>query len=140
VSIVSGAQGGNRGRPIGLPKTGGRAKGTPNRSTLALREMLASLGCDLVEELVKIARLPNTSVGSKITIFTALLPYVHPKRKPAVDSERLDDDAPAMTREEMIVCAKGILSHYLSEAQPQGEVSTKTSETQPDSNSARAEP
>ena len=29
---------GNGGRPIGLPKTGGRKKGTPNRATLTLKK------------------------------------------------------------------------------------------------------
>ena len=42
------------GRPIGLPKTGGRQKGTPNRDTLALTEKLAAISCDPLMELAKI--------------------------------------------------------------------------------------
>ena len=50
---------GKGGRPPGLPKTGGRAKGTPNRATAALKEKLAALGYDPVDELVKIAQIPR---------------------------------------------------------------------------------
>src|ERR1700740_3661658 len=47
------------GRPKGLPKTGGRKRGTPNRSTLSLREKLAALDYDSAVELVNIARDPK---------------------------------------------------------------------------------
>lgn len=69
---------GKCGRPPGLPKTGGRGKGTPNRSTVALREKLAALGCDPAEELVKIAQDPKTPVDSKVQIYSTLLPMCIP--------------------------------------------------------------
>lgn len=49
---MSAQQGGSGGRAIGLPKTGGRQKGTPNRATAVLKDKLAALGCDPAEELV----------------------------------------------------------------------------------------
>jgi hypothetical protein len=70
------------GRPVGLPKTGGRQKGTPNRATAVLRDKLAALGCDPAEELVKIAQNSKTTDESKIQIYSTLLPYVYPKHKP----------------------------------------------------------
>ena len=35
---------GNGGRPVGLPKTGGRQKGTPNRRTIGIQEKLDLIG------------------------------------------------------------------------------------------------
>ena len=43
-------------RPEGLPKTGGRVKGAPNRSTLEVQELLARLDCDPIEGMVLIAQ------------------------------------------------------------------------------------
>ena len=43
-------------RPKGLPKTGGRVKGAPNRSTLEVQELLARLDCDPIEGMVLIAQ------------------------------------------------------------------------------------
>jgi hypothetical protein len=77
---------GRGGRPSGLPKTGGRQKGTPNRATSELKQKLAALGCDPAEELVKIAQNHKTPDESKIQIYSTLLPYVYPKRKPMEDS------------------------------------------------------
>lgn len=70
------------GRPPGLPKTGGRTKGTPNKSTLALREKLASLNCDPAQELVRIATDPATERALKSNIFSLLLRYTHGVPKP----------------------------------------------------------
>lgn len=77
---------GNVGRPSGLAKTGGRKKGTPNKATQKMREVLAEIGCDPLVELARIAQEPKTPVEQKIRIYSELLPYVYPKRKPADDS------------------------------------------------------
>lgn len=79
---------GKGGRPPGLPKTGGRAKGTPNRATAALKEKLAALGYDPVDELVKIAQDPKTPVVIKTHIGEGFLPYEYPKRKPEDSSHK----------------------------------------------------
>lgn len=75
---MSGTGTGKGGRPPGLPKTGGRTKGTPNRSTLALREKLASLGCDPTDELLRLARDPKADTGLKKDIYSLLLRYTVP--------------------------------------------------------------
>lgn len=82
---------GKGGKPLGLPKTGGRTKGTPNRATAALKDKLAALGYDPLEELVTIAQDPKTPVVIKVHIGEGLMPYVYPKRKPEDSSshERL---------------------------------------------------
>lgn len=102
---MSAPQGGTGGRPRGLPKTGGRQKGTPNKSTSLLREKLDALACDPVEELVKIARQPQTPPGLKVTIYTTLMPYIFPKRAfiDNAEGERAEklteDDALAMAHD-----------------------------------------
>lgn len=52
-------------RPKGLPKTGGRQKGTPNRKTLDARESLAVFGTDPVELacLIAMDKLPCSRCG-----------------------------------------------------------------------------
>ncbi len=50
-------------RPKGLPKTGGRAKGTPNKRTQSVTEKLAALGCDPIEGLAHIAMNKKQKLG-----------------------------------------------------------------------------
>ena len=73
---------GNGGRPIGLPKTGGRKKGTPNRATLTLKEKLDALGCDPLIELARMGMNDKTPAELRIRCFSEIAPYVYPKRKP----------------------------------------------------------
>jgi len=121
VCIMTASGSGKGGRPVGLPKTGGRTKGTPNRATSALNEKLEVLGCDPVEGLVKIAQNPNTPVALKVNIFENLLPYVYPKRKSLADSaEGVGGVAvPSMTPEEAMECALYVIAHFGPGAQPQ---------------------
>jgi len=71
-------------RPKGLPKTGGRVRGTPNKQTDAIARKLAKLGCDPIEGLARIALDPETKPELRVRCFTELAQYVYPKRK-AVD-------------------------------------------------------
>jgi hypothetical protein len=73
---------GKGGRPLGLSKTGGRRKGTPNRSSLALAEKLAELGCDPVAILAEICMDKAAPVDARIRSASELLTYTYPKRKP----------------------------------------------------------
>ncbi len=111
---------GKSGRPVGLPKTGGRAKGTPNRATAALKQKLAALGCDPAEELVKIAQDPKTAVVFKAHIYAVLLPYVYPKRKVEDDyeEERLTVDPQAITPEEALILARDLIAIFSPGAAP----------------------
>ena len=75
---------GSGGRPTGLPKTGGREKGTPNRATLALKEQLDALGCDPLVELAKIAMNQKNAVEIRVRCLSEIAGYIYPRRK-AVD-------------------------------------------------------
>ena len=123
---MSAPQVGKRGRPPGLPKTGGREKGTPNRDTAAVREKLVALGCDPTEELVKLARDPKTETGTKVSIFSLLMRHTSPIPKPVEDSSQDpsigDESAPTM--EEVIKLAQYVLERFGPNAGPKRENST----------------
>jgi len=67
---------GNSGRPIGLPKTGGRKKGTPNRATLTLQERLEAVDCDPLLELARIAMNANNPIEIRVRCLSEIAPYV----------------------------------------------------------------
>ena len=71
-------------RSTGLPKTGGRTLGTPNKKTQVLIERLEALDCDPIEGLVRIAQDEKISTELRVRCYAELAQYVYPKRK-AVD-------------------------------------------------------
>jgi hypothetical protein len=77
-------------RPKGLPKTGGRRRGTPNKTSQALIDKLEALGCDPIEGLAKIALDPTITAELKVRCFLELAQYIYPKRK-AVDVSTGED-------------------------------------------------
>lgn len=72
------------GRPKGLPKTGGRKPGTPNKRTEDLAERLAAaMGADWcpIVAMARIAADPKTSLEMRVRCLSEVAPYVQPKRK-----------------------------------------------------------
>lgn len=67
-------------RPSGLAKTGGRKKGTLNKSSLGFKEVLETNGLDLLEEIIEITA--SLKPREKVDVYASLLPYTYPKRKP----------------------------------------------------------
>lgn len=90
-----------RGPKPGSPKTGGRKKGTPNKSTTYLRQALADVGCSIEEALAKAIHSENTQM---IQALSLLLPYLTPKFK--------DADAP-MPEDDIAETLKAIDEHTL---------------------------
>ena len=125
---MSAQQGGKGGRPVGLPKTGGRQKGTPNRATLLLREKLAALGCDPAEELVKIARDLKSTGVLRSNIYSTFLPYMYPKRSFVDDS--VETRETGRTIEWALDTAREILRIYGPGAADQKEESTPAIEAE----------
>jgi hypothetical protein len=103
---------GARGRPVGSAKTGGRQPGTPNRSTQELRKKLATLGCDPLVGIAKIAENPNNSDELRLHAYNSLLPYLYPKRKPVGDSsdERMSVNTQPVTPEEALEFAQEVIA------------------------------
>ena len=77
------------GRPKGLPKSGGRGKGTPNRITGELREMVLTALSELggVEYLIRMGH-------DRPEVFARLLARCMPQ---AVDLRSEYDDLPVVT-------------------------------------------
>jgi len=73
---------GKGGRPLGLPKTGGRRKGTLNRNTLSIKEKLDGIGCDPVMELAEIAMDSKNPIEIRVGCLSEIASYVYPKRRP----------------------------------------------------------
>lgn len=64
-------------RPVGLPKTGGRKKGSRNLKTLVLRESLNRVGFDIIQELHNL--YPTLDAETKAKVLMAFLPFLFPK-------------------------------------------------------------
>jgi len=74
----------------GHAKLGGRQKGTPNKTSATVREMLAASGVDPIQEILT---LIPTLLGShdRVQVWLKLLPYCYPTLR-SVDLS-LDPDA-----------------------------------------------
>ena len=82
----------NMSRPLGLPKTGGRVRGTPNRKSADLLRRLKRMGCDPIEGLARIALDPEIRPELRVRCFAELAQYVYPKRKAVeADSHPVND-------------------------------------------------
>lgn len=68
-------------RAKGTPKTGGRAKGTPNKTTTDMKEWVANILDGGRHEFVR--RLANLDDRDYIRTYTGLLGYVMPKMSPS---------------------------------------------------------
>jgi len=62
-------------------KTGGRVKGTPNKATKEIAELLAALDCEPVAGMVAIAMDEGNSVELRGRMFAELANYVHAKKR-----------------------------------------------------------
>jgi hypothetical protein len=61
------------GKPKGLPKSGGRQKGTPNKSKgTRLRELFSDRGFDFVDEFIKAYR---TGDQARLYVLGKMAPY-----------------------------------------------------------------
>lgn len=62
-------------------KTGGRIKGTPNRKTADIQELLDGLGCSPIEGMARIANDENVDISIRFSAYRELAQYVAPKRR-----------------------------------------------------------
>lgn len=70
-----------RGKPVGLPRSGGRKPGTPNKITSDIAFALAQLNCDPIVGMAQIAMDPKTDINLKARMFAELAQYQYPKRR-----------------------------------------------------------
>lgn len=69
-------------------KAGGRTKGTPNKKTANLKELIEEnySGFDPIIELIAISKQEKLPVDLKVSIYKSIAEYIYPKRK-AIEAE-----------------------------------------------------
>lgn len=99
---------------------------------MALKEKLAALGYDPVEDLVKIAHGAKTLEGPKIVIGSMMMPYLYPRRKSIDDSNvgRVSIDE-TMSVEEAVGHARDLIAWFDAHAAAQKDRSAPMLEGEP---------
>jgi hypothetical protein len=67
------------GRPKGIPKTGGRKKGTPNKASAAKAAEVAASGLTPLEYMLEVVRDLDAERSVRLDAAAKAAPYVHPK-------------------------------------------------------------
>lgn len=73
------------GRPKGLPKSGGRQKGTPNKVTADIKEIAQSFGEEAITHLVEIARNGAAPPAARVAAVKEILDRGYGKAKQDVE-------------------------------------------------------
>lgn len=72
-------------RPKGLPKTGGRQKGTPNKVTADIKEIAQSFGQEAITHLVEIARNGDAPPAARVAAVKEILDRGYGKARQDVE-------------------------------------------------------
>ena len=62
-------------------KTGGRERGTPNRSTVAVADKLEAVGCDPIAGMAMLAMNDGNDPALRGRMYAELAGFIYPKRK-----------------------------------------------------------
>jgi hypothetical protein len=100
------------GRPKGLPKTGGRKKGTRNRGNVRLREVFAAEGFDFVSEVMETLE-DMRSPEARMKALLKLAPYFMQRLRQEEEAAggalgELIPDEKEVSNEELLKVVKGI--------------------------------
>ncbi len=68
-----------RGRKPGTPKTGGRKKGSVNKTTAAREAQIKASGLDPLNYMLKVLRDKKETDERRLDAAKAAAPYVHPR-------------------------------------------------------------
>jgi hypothetical protein len=77
-------------RPTGLPKSGGRRKGTPNRASAAREAAIQASGLSPLDFMLGVMRDEANDIALRLDAARVAAPYVHP-RLASVDFGNRDD-------------------------------------------------
>jgi hypothetical protein len=66
-------------RPKGLPKTGGRRKGVPNKATAEKAAEIAASGLTPLDYMLSVVRDEQANRDTRLDAAAKAAPYVHPK-------------------------------------------------------------
>jgi hypothetical protein len=67
------------GRPKGIPKTGGRKAGTPNKIRSRAAELMNEYGFDPLRGMMAIASDPKNDLAIRARMYAELAQYAYPK-------------------------------------------------------------
>jgi len=78
------------GRPKGLPKTGGRRKGTPNKATADIKAIAQQYGEESILGLIEIARDTDAPHAARVAAYKDILDRGYGKPTQSVDLSSTD--------------------------------------------------
>lgn len=90
------------------PANAGRKKGTPDKKSLLVREVLENHSINLAEQIV--VRLPKLTSLEQVRALIQLLPYVYPKLTSVQHSGSIANPYMTLTLEELRTKGKEILN------------------------------
>lgn len=88
------------------PEGSGRKKGTPDKKSILVREILESHGINLVEQII--VRLPKLKTEEQVKALIQLIPYCYPKLTAITHSGSIEstEGANASVAEQLLTAAK----------------------------------
>lgn len=84
------------GRPVGLPKTGGRIKGKPNRKTTEIESLAKSRGITPLEFMLECLNDKKLTLDFRLDAAAKAAPYVHKRMPQALDVAFVDNHEEAL--------------------------------------------
>ena len=66
-------------RPAGLPKTGGRKRGTPNKASAAREAAVGASGLTPLDYMLRVIRDEQAPTELRLDAAARAAPYVHPR-------------------------------------------------------------
>jgi hypothetical protein len=66
-------------RPVGLPKTGGRKRGTPNKASAAREAAVQASGLTPLKYMLRVMRDEKATTELRLDAAARAAPYVHPR-------------------------------------------------------------
>lgn len=88
-------------RPVGLPKTGGRKKGSRNKAPAAKAAAIAASGLTPLDYMLQVMRDPLADPARRDDMAKASAPYCHAKLQP-VDGQTGSSEIKARVRVEFV--------------------------------------
>lgn len=106
LSLLQNVKFNSMGRPKGMPKNGGRKKGTPNKATALCRETISALLNDYQESGLMLADFTALEPKDRLMIAEKMMQYAIPKmQSTAIDitaesAKTIEDTLIALSEEE----------------------------------------
>ena len=87
-------------RPKGMQKSGGRARGTPNRASQRRQAQVAASGLSPLDFLIATLRNESLDLPTRLEAARAAAPFVHPRLAVIDSTVRTESATPQLSEEE----------------------------------------